>query len=164
VHLSIRQLREALIAAKANMSLAARLLGCTRGNVWVRVQRTPELQTLCAEIMESNKDGWEEKLEELGMEKNNVVAVLAKLNAHGRDRGYGRHVTDFNVSGRVEHAHLHLHGDTADRLSRLTDAQLDALIEERRAAASRLPEPQERWHREPPLLEMKADAEPEPES
>jgi hypothetical protein len=114
--------------------------------------------------MEESLDAWEKHLEHLGVKQNNVTALLGLLNAHGRHRGFARHATDVVVSGRVEHSHLHLHGDTADRLSRLTDAELDKLIADRRAAAARLPEAQDRWRPEPPLLELKADREREPES
>ncbi len=105
---------------------------CAAQTIWEMVQRSPELQKLCEEIMEESKDDWEAKLHELGMDKNNVIAVLASLNAKARDRGYARHTTDVSVAGTVEHRHLHMH-KSGGPLQDMSDEELKARIAERRA-------------------------------
>jgi hypothetical protein len=121
-------LADALRQAGGNMAAAGRLLGIARATVCVRVQRSPELQRVCHEVLEENKDRWEQKLEELGMEKDSVVAVLAKLNCYARDRGYNRTQTDVMVSGDIRHHHVH-----STRLVHIDTADLDRLISAKRA-------------------------------
>lgn len=127
-----RRLMEALRVSKANLAGAARLLGVGRQVVWARVQRDQELQKLCEEILEEAKDDWESKLQDMAMNKDSVVALLASLNAKARDRGYARHTTDVSLIGDVRHHHLHLH-KSGGQFRDLSDAELEARIAARRA-------------------------------
>jgi hypothetical protein len=127
-HLAKRRTREALTAARGNFANAARILGCSRQNVAQIVNRDEDLKALCEELMEVNKDDWEDKLHKIGVEQSSPVALLGLLNAHARDRGYARHATDINISGTVDHR-LHI---TSERFRGLDDDQLARLIEQRR--------------------------------
>jgi hypothetical protein len=126
--------RAALTAARGNLTNAAKLLGCSRQNVAETIERYPALRKLSDELMEMSIDGWEEKLEEIGMKQNNPTALLGLLNAHGKSRGYARHANDVHITGTAEHRHLHL---SSDKFNQLDDDELERLIEQRRADLAR---------------------------
>ena len=94
----------------------------------------PDLQELVTQLNETKLDTLEDKLYALGVEKDNVTAIVAMLNAHGKGRGYSYGRADsVAVSGVVEHRHLHLH-KSGGPLQDLTDDELRQRISERRAA------------------------------
>jgi hypothetical protein len=131
--LAKRRTRDALIETRGNLANAARLLDCSRQNVQQMVSRHHDLKDLCEELMEVNKDDWEDKLHKIGVDQSNPTALLGLLNAHARDRGYARHATDLNVSGTIshEHRHLHLH---SEKFREVSDSDLARMLEARRRA------------------------------
>ena len=132
--LAVRRCREALVKADGNLTVAAKILKCTRDNVVNIIGRHPDLQELVSQLNETKLDTLEDKLFALGVEKDNVTAAIAWLNAHGKARGYsyGR-AGSVAVSGVVEHRHLHMH-KSGSALQDLSDSELRLRIEQRRAA------------------------------
>jgi hypothetical protein len=124
--------RDALIRSHGNLTLAAEILRCSRQNVDKTIDRYPDLQKLCADILQEEIDKHEGTLRKMALEKEVPVAVLAFLNAKAQNRGWGyTSRTDVVVSGSVEHKHLHLH---AEKYAQLSDEELAQLIADRRAA------------------------------
>ncbi len=130
-----RRLAEALRQTGGNMAAAGRLLGLTRQSVYEMVSKSPELQQVCREVLEETNDEMEAKLRELAIQKGNVVAVLATLNAKARDRGYARHTTEVAHSGTVDHYHtVYTQKSGNELLQHLSDEELRLRIAQRRAA------------------------------
>lgn len=105
--LKIPQIEMALRAARGNVMLASLALNRTRTSIYQRIQRSEKLQQLQNDLLEEELDLHEGKLRQLGFDKDNVTAVLAFLNAKGRQRGYGRQ--GLEVSGEIDHKHRHDH-------------------------------------------------------
>ena len=108
------------------------MLQRTRSAVYDRIQRSPELQKLQDELLEEELDLHEGKIRQLGFEKDNTTALLAFLNAKGRERGYGRYGVEVKGEFEHRHKHAHLHAKLGQRgidLSRYSDEQLEAIEE-----------------------------------
>ena len=78
---------DALRAEFGNVLRASQRVGCTRANIYDRIQRSPKLKKLQSELLQEEIDQHEGTLRKMAIEKEVPVAVLAFLNAKARDRG-----------------------------------------------------------------------------
>jgi hypothetical protein len=82
-------------------------LECSRQNVDQWIKTHEPLQSVVEEITEEEIDRYEAKVRELGIDNDNITAIMAFLNNKGRNRGWGRQNMD--LQGRVDHHHTHEH-------------------------------------------------------
>lgn len=97
-NISIPQIKAALRKNAAVLTLAARDLGCDRSNIVKRIERTPELQDLVAQIEQEVGDAAEAVI------KNKILAgdgETARWYARYklRDRGYSQRIEQTGVNG-----------------------------------------------------------------
>jgi hypothetical protein len=117
-YLKIKQIEAALRAARGNVMYASEMLNRTRAAIYDRISKSEHLQKVQQELLEEELDLHEGKLRTLGFDKDNVTALLAFLNARGKERGYGRQ--NVEVKGDVGHKHEHTHRRVED----LTEAEI----------------------------------------
>jgi hypothetical protein len=90
---SLKKYAEAVKKGFGFETYTARLLGRSRRSVGRDREADPRIEELFEDAKEENKDRWEGNLMRVASDrthKQHVTANLALLNAHGKDRGYGR--------------------------------------------------------------------------
>jgi hypothetical protein len=92
------QIVEKLKEAKGNMTLAAKLLGCTRQMVWKRAKTIQKIQDAIDESREVAVDHAESALQRAVLE-GDFRAIAFTLKTLGKDRGYVERM-ETEVSGR----------------------------------------------------------------
>lgn len=92
-----KRIIEALKEAKGNMTLAAKMLGCTRQMIYKRSKTSKKIQDTIAESREVAVDNAESALQRAVLE-GNFKAIAFTLRTIGRDRGYVER-TEQEISG-----------------------------------------------------------------
>lgn len=93
------QIVEKLKEAKGNMTLAAKLLGCTRQMVWKRAKTIQKIQDAIDESREVAVDHAESALQRAVLE-GDFRAIAFTLKTLGKNRGYVERV-ETDVSGGI---------------------------------------------------------------
>lgn len=83
------ELIEALEKSRGFISPAAKMLGISQESIRQRIRKSEKLKAAMYDIKESNLDFVEMKLMAL-IQVDDFNAIRYYLEAHGRDRGYGR--------------------------------------------------------------------------
>ena len=94
------QIVEKLKEAKGNMTLAARMLGCTRQLVWKRARSVQKIQDALDESREVAVDHAESALQRAVLE-GDFRAIAFTLKTIGKDRGYIER-QELEHSGNIE--------------------------------------------------------------
>ena len=84
---TIQQIEEKLIEGNGNTSAVARACGVTRQAIQQRIQKSPKLQKLVAELLETKLDTAEDKLFN-NVERGEGWAICFFLKTQGKKRGY----------------------------------------------------------------------------
>lgn len=85
--ITVKGAADALMAARGNLSMAARKLGVSRSGLDKFVQAHPELQDVRVEAKEAMLDVAEDQLFSL-IHTGDIRAITLYLKTQGKDRGY----------------------------------------------------------------------------
>lgn len=111
-HMTVDRVCFALGKAIGNMTAAARLLGVTRGALYLFIKKNPDLETVVKDCREEMIDAAESALYS-AITKEQPWAVCFSLKCLGKDRGYIER-QEVKHSGHID-------------LTNMTDEELDRL-------------------------------------
>ena len=122
------QVAEALFKAGGNHTVAARLLGCSRGTVENYIMRFPDLAEVEKDARFETLDIAEAQLVRQ-LREGNLTAIIFYLKCHGKHRGYIQHsMTQIQGTVKVEaeSPFAHLSDEEIDERLRKVREQIEA--------------------------------------